>query len=201
MYRVFFKRLIDILAALIVLIILSPVLLILVVVLTIANNGKPFFFQERIGYKDKIFKVIKFKTMNDRRGKDGKLLPDHVRLTPAGKFVRSTSLDELPQLLNVLIGEMSLVGPRPLLVKYLPLYNDQQLIRHTVKPGISGWSQVNGRNTVSWQQRFEHDIFYVENLSLTLDLKILFKTVKKVVVREGIAADDNVTMPPFTGNN
>ncbi len=201
MYRNFFKRLIDFLAACIVLLIVFPFLIILIAVLFFANNGKPFFFQERVGYKNRIFKVVKFKTMNDRRGTDGKLLPDNIRLTKAGKFVRSTSMDELPQLLNVLIGQMSLVGPRPLLVKYLPLYNERQKRRHTVKPGITGWSQVNGRNTVTWQQRFEHDIFYVENLSLTLDIKILLQTIKKVVVREGIAADGAATMPPFTGNN
>jgi undecaprenyl phosphate N,N'-diacetylbacillosamine 1-phosphate transferase len=168
--------------------------------LYIANRGEPFFFQPRPGKNGKIFKVIKFKTMNDGKDANGNLLPDNERLTPIGSFVRKTSLDEIPQLLNVIKGEMSLIGPRPLLIQYLPLYNAHQARRHEVRPGITGWAQVNGRNSISWQQKFDYDVWYVDNVSFTLDLKILFLTLKKVFVQEGISADGHVTIEPFKGN-
>ncbi|MCD8194454.1 MAG: sugar transferase, partial [Tannerellaceae bacterium] len=160
-----------------------------------------FFLQKRPGKKGRIFKVIKFKTMTDAKDQEGNLLPDDKRITPLGKFIRSTSLDELPQLINVLKGDMSLIGPRPLLVQYLSLYNEQQKRRHEVKPGITGWAQVNGRNDISWQKKFELDVWYVDNISFLLDFKILFLTIKKVIVREGVTSATNVTMEPFTGNN
>jgi undecaprenyl phosphate N,N'-diacetylbacillosamine 1-phosphate transferase len=169
--------------------------------LTIANQGIPLFLQERPGKNNRIFKVIKFRTMNNRRDQDGILLSDQVRLTTVGKFVRSTSLDELPQLFNVLKGEMSLIGPRPLLVKYLPLYSETQSRRHEVRPGITGWAQVNGRNAIAWNQKFELDVWYVDNVSATLDFKILILTLKKVLIREGISSDTSATMEPFRGNN
>lgn len=200
MYKLFIKRCIDILVALIVLLIFSPILIVLYSLLFWVNNKKVFFTQERPGYNQKIFKVFKFKTMNDLKKVDGKLLPDHVRLTPVGKFVRSTSLDELPQLINVLKGDMSLIGPRPLLVKYLPLYSEKQQRRHEMRPGITGWAQVNGRNAISWTQKFEYDVWYVENVSFVLDMKILYLTLKKVIVREGISSDLSVTMEAFEGN-
>jgi lipopolysaccharide/colanic/teichoic acid biosynthesis glycosyltransferase len=165
------------------------------------NDGHVFFFQLRPGLNGKIFKVIKFKTMNDRRDSTGQLLPDADRLTALGKFIRKTSLDEIPQLLNVIKGDMSLVGPRPLLVEYLPLYNETQKRRHNVKPGITGWAQVNGRNAISWSQKFAYDIYYVDNVSLMMDIKILFLTVKKVFVSEGINSATSVTMEKFTGEN
>lgn len=201
MYRLFFKRCIDILVALIVLLIFTPIILILIVLLYHFNSGSVFFTQERPGLQKRIFKVLKFKTMNDNRDADGKLLPDNVRLTPIGKFVRSTSLDELPQLINVLKGDMSLIGPRPLLVKYLPLYSETQNRRHQMKPGITGWAQVNGRNAISWTQKFEYDVWYVDNSSFLLDMKILWLTLKKVIIREGISSNSSVTMEPFKGNN
>lgn len=201
MYKYFFKRVIDILVSLVVLAIFSPVLLILSVILYFSHNQKVFFTQERPGLQKRIFKVLKFKTMNDNRDADGKLLPDNVRLTPIGKFVRSTSLDELPQLINVLKGDMSLIGPRPLLVKYLPLYSETQNRRHQMKPGITGWAQVNGRNAISWTQKFEYDVWYVDNSSFLLDMKILWLTLKKVIIREGISSNSSVTMEPFKGNN
>lgn len=188
-------------AALLVFLLFLPFFFLLVFFLFIANNGKVFFTQQRPGKKEKIFRVIKFKTMNDKKDSDGKLLPDAKRLTVIGKIVRSLSLDELPQLINVLKGDMSLIGPRPLLPKYLPLYNEQQKRRHEVRPGITGWAQVNGRNAISWQQKFEYDVWYVDHLSFWLDLKIIFLTIKKVLVREGISAEDSATMKPFTGNN
>ena len=186
--------------ALIVLIIASPVLLIVILLLAIANGGKVWFLQPRPGLHGKIFRVIKFKTMTDAKDESGHLLPDSVRLTAIGKFVRSTSLDELPQLINVLKGDMSIVGPRPLLVEYLPLYNEVQRHRHDVKPGITGWAQVNGRNAISWQQKFEYDVWYVKHQSFALDLKILFLTVKKVFIAEGISSDSHATMEKFRGN-
>ncbi len=200
MYRNFFKRLIDFFAALIGLLVLSPVFLLVMLGLAIANNGKPFFFQRRPGRHHRIFRIIKFKTMNDRRDAQGELLPDADRLTPIGSFVRKTSLDEIPQLINVLKGDMSLIGPRPLLIQYLELYNDTQKRRHEVRPGITGWAQVNGRNAISWQRKFELDVWYVDNMSFAIDLKILFLTIKKVVVREGISADGQATAEAFKGN-
>ncbi|GJH40289.1 sugar transferase [Capnocytophaga sp. HP1101] len=164
-----------------------------------ANDGKPFFYQQRPGKGERIFKIIKFKTMNDRRDATGELLPDAERLTKIGAFVRKTSLDEIPQLLNVLKGDMLLIGPRPLLVKYLPLYNATQRRRHEVKPGITGWAQVNGRNAISWEKKFELDVWYVDHLSFVLDLKILLLTVKKVFIREGISQEGQTTMEEFRG--
>lgn len=201
MYRRFFKHLLDFGVALMGLIILSPILLLVMLLLTVVNRGKPFFTQERPGKNGKIFRVIKFKTMNDIYGAGGELLPDSERLTIMGRFVRSTSLDELPQLINVLKGDMALIGPRPLLVQYLPLYNETQRRRHEVRPGITGWAQVNGRNTISWSEKFELDVWYVDNRSFLLDLKIVFLTIKKVFKREGVSSDTSVTMEPFTGNN
>lgn len=201
MYKTFFKRLIDFIAALFGLIILSPVFLLVTIGLFFANQGRPFFFQLRPGKGGRIFKIVKFKTMNDRKDGNGELLPDADRLTSVGAFVRKTSLDEIPQLINVLKGDMSLIGPRPLLVQYLPLYNERQARRHEVRPGITGWAQVNGRNAISWDQKFEFDVWYVENISLSLDIKILFMTFKKVFVREGISQEGQATMEAFKGNN
>src|SRR5699024_8650024 len=182
-------RLIDFLAAFFGLLLLSPIFIVVMVALFVASQGKPFFFQERPGKDARIFKIIKFKSMNDKKDKNGNLLPDAERLTKIGSFVRKTSLDEIPQLINVLKGDMSLIGPRPLLVQYLALYNPKQKRRHEVRPGITGWAQVNGRNAISWQQKFEYDVYYVDHLSFLLDLKILFLTVKKVFVREGISQE------------
>jgi len=201
MYKNYIKRILDLILSLIGFIIISPIFVVVTVILFFANNGKPFFFQQRPGKNEKIFKVIKFKTMNDKRDKNGNLLPDAERMTKIGNFVRSTSLDEIPQLLNVIKGDMSLIGPRPLLIEYLPLYNETQKRRHEVRTGITGWAQVNGRNAISWQQKFEYDVWYVDNLSFWLDVKIIFLTIKKVFVREGISSKTNVTMENFTGNN
>ena len=202
MYRHFFKRLFDFVIALIGFIIISPLFLLLWIWLSIANKGGgAFFLQERPGKDEKIFKVIKFKTMNDRRDKNGNLLPDSERLTTIGRWIRSLSLDELPQLINVLKGDMALVGPRPLRIHYLPLYNENQRRRHKVRPGITGWAQVNGRNAISWQEKFEHDIWYVDHLSLSLDIKILLKTIEKVFKREGISQKGRDTVEPFNGYN
>ena len=201
MYKFFLKRTIDFLLSLLGFIIISPIFLLLWIWLSIANKGAgAFFFQERPGKDEKIFRVIKYKTMNDRKDASGNLLPDAQRLTKVGKFVRSTSLDEIPQLLNVIKGDMSLIGPRPLLVQYLPLYNEEQKRRHEVRPGITGWAQVNGRNAISWQQKFEYDVWYVDHVSLSLDLKIMFKTIQKVFKRDGINSDTSVTMEEFKGN-
>ncbi len=201
MYKHFFKRLIDFFLSFLGFIIISPIFLLLWIWLSIANRGAgAFFFQERPGKDERIFRVIKFKTMNEQRDTEGKLLPDSERLTRVGRFVRSTSLDEIPQLLNVIKGDMSLIGPRPLLVEYLPLYNEKQKRRHEVRPGITGWAQVNGRNAISWQQKFEYDVWYVDNVSLSLDLKILLKTIRKVFKREGISSDTSATMEAFNGN-
>ena len=200
MYRYFFKHLIDFTFALMGLIILSPVLGVLCLLLAIANNGKPFFFQARPGKNGRIFRIVKFKTMNDRRDASGNLLPDADRLTPVGRLVRKTSLDEIPQLINVLKGDMSLIGPRPLLVEYLPLYSPEQARRHEVRPGITGWAQVNGRNTISWQQKFACDVWYVDHLSFALDVKILFMTIAKVFKSEGISQEGQATMEKFEGN-
>jgi len=199
-YRDLFKPVIDFAAAFIAFVILSPVFLLVTIVLFIQNNGKPFFFQPRPGKNGKIFKVIKFKTMTDKKGPDGELLPDAERVTSVGNFVRKSSLDEIPQLLNVILGDMSLVGPRPLLIEYLPLYNEVQKRRHEVSPGITGWAQVNGRNAISWEQKFEYDVWYVKNISLALDIKILCKTVAKVFKSEGISAEGHVSMEKFKGS-
>ena len=200
MYKIYSKRILDFLLSIIGFILLSPIFILVTVLLFITNNGKPFFFQDRPGKNEKIFKVIKFKTMTDERGRDGELLPDKKRLTTIGSFVRKTSLDEIPQLLNVIKGDMSLVGPRPLLVQYLPLYNKKQKRRHEVKPGITGWAQVNGRNTVGWQKKFEYDVWYVDHLTFLLDIKIIFMTIFKVFKSEGISADGQATMEEFKGN-
>lgn len=200
MYRHFFKRLIDFFASLIGFILLSPVFFIITILLIFANNGKPFFFQTRPGKNERLFKVIKYKTMNDKKDAEGNLLSDAERLTKVGKFVRKTSLDEIPQLLNVIKGDMSLVGPRPLLVEYLTLYNSGQKKRHQVRPGITGWAQVNGRNAISWKNKFELDVWYVEHLSFLLDLKILWMTIAKVFKSEGINSATSMTMEKFTGN-
>ena len=202
MYKHFFKHIIDFTLSLIGFIIISPVFIIVWIWLTIANKGAgALFFQERPGKGEKIFKVIKFKTMTDERDALGNLLPDADRLTKVGNFVRSTSLDEIPQLINVIKGDMSLIGPRPLLVQYLPLYDDTQRRRHEVRPGITGWAQVNGRNAISWTQKFEYDVWYVDNISLSLDVKILVRTIMKVFKREGISSDTSSTMEAFKGNS
>ena len=202
MYKSYLKRIIDIIIVLCVLLMIWPILLLITIWLHIANNGGgAFFLQLRPGKNGKLFKVIKFKTMTDEKDADGNLLPDEVRLTKAGKFVRSTSIDELPQLINVLKGDMSIIGPRPLLPQYIPLYSPEQARRHEVRPGITGWAQCNGRNAISWTQKFELDVWYVDNCTLWLDIKIVFLTFKKVLSREGISSDTSVTMEPFTGNN
>ncbi|MGH1433678.1 MAG: sugar transferase [Lewinella sp.] len=201
MYASFFKRLLDLSVAFFALLVLLPILVLLVLLLYISNKGGVFFFQNRPGRNGEIFRVIKFKTMNDEKDEHGNLLPGKDRITSIGRIVRSYSLDEIPQLFNVLKGDMSLVGPRPLLVQYLPLYNKDQTRRHEVKPGITGLAQVKGRNTLSWARKFRYDVFYVDHISFCLDLKILWLTFLKVIVREGINADANSTMPTFTGKN
>jgi undecaprenyl phosphate N,N'-diacetylbacillosamine 1-phosphate transferase len=199
MYRLFLKRIIDIAISFSISIVFFPIFLIVLIALFIANQGKPFFIQKRPGKNCMIFSIIKFKTMNNRKDAYGKLLPDADRLTRVGKFVRKTSLDEIPQLINVLKGDMSLIGPRPLLTGYVHLYNDFQNRRHEVRPGITGWAQVNGRNAISWDEKFAYDVWYVDNYSFWVDLKILFLTFKKVIIREGINAADTATMEPFQG--
>ena len=199
MYSHFVKRILDFLMAIIGFIILLPLFICITILLFIANNGKPFFIQKRPGKDCKVFQIVKFKTMNDKKDKDGKLLHDSLRLTKVGKFVRRTSLDEIPQLLNVIKGEMSIIGPRPLLTDYVHLYNAYQNRRHEVKPGITGWAQVNGRNAISWDKKFELDVYYVSNISFLLDVKILFLTVKKVLKSEGISAENEATIEPFEG--
>jgi len=201
MYQKIFKPLIDFVLAFAALLVLSPLLIFVAIALALANGGSPFFFQLRPGKNKNIFKIIKFKTMSDAKDDQGSLLPDAERLTAIGKFVRKTSIDEIPQLLNVIKGDMSLIGPRPLLSQYLPLYSERQNKRHLVKPGITGWAQVNGRNAISWNQKFEYDYWYVENLSFALDVKIIFKTIQKVVVSEGINAENMATTEPFNGSN
>jgi lipopolysaccharide/colanic/teichoic acid biosynthesis glycosyltransferase len=200
MYKLYFKFIIDFVIALILLIALSPVIIITIIGLFIFNRGKPFFFQTRPGKNGKLFKIIKFKTMNDKKDSLGNLLSDEQRLTKIGSFVRKTSIDEIPQLFNVLKGEMSLIGPRPLLPEYLPLYNELQNRRHEVKPGITGWAQVNGRNSISWQQKFEYDEWYVDKISFLLDIKIVVMTVKKIAIKEGINSANSATINPFNGN-
>lgn len=202
MYKYFFKRLIDFLIAIMALSILFIPLAIITLWLYSANKGAgAFFFQERPGKDGKIFKIVKFKTMTDERDADGNLLPDSIRLTKVGKIVRSTSIDELPQFWNVLVGDMSLIGPRPLLVQYLPLYNKEQARRHEVRPGISGWAQCHGRNSLSWSDKFALDVWYVDHCTLMTDIKVIFITIKKVLVRDGISQEGNATMEPFNGNN
>ncbi len=201
MYKHFLKRVLDFFIALFGLIVAGPIIVFVIIFLTFSNQGDVFFVQKRPGKNEKIFKIFKFKTMNDKKDENGNLLPDELRLTPIGKFIRKTSLDELPQLLNVLKGEMSLIGPRPLLVSYLPLYSTMQKKRHLVRPGITGWAQVNGRNAISWDKKFEYDVWYVENLSFWLDLKIIFLTVQKVIKSDGISSDSSATMEVFTGNS
>jgi len=202
MYKHFFKRFFDFLIALIALLLIGWVLIIIAIWLHFANKGAgAFFFQERPGKDAKIFKVIKFKTMTDERDADGNLLPDEVRLTKVGKFVRSTSIDELPQLINVLKGDMALIGPRPLRVHYLPLYSKEQARRHEVRPGISGWAQCHGRNAISWTEKFKLDVWYVDHLSLWVDIKIIFITIKNVLLRKDISSQTSATMEAFNGHN
>ncbi len=199
MYIHFFKRILDFVLALVGILLLLPIFIFVFIFLAISNNGKPFFFQTRPGKNEKTFKIVKFRTMNDKKDVEGNLLPDAERLTAVGRFVRKTSLDEIPQLLNVLKGDMSIIGPRPLLVSYIPLYNSEQKKRHNVKPGITGWAQVNGRNAISWEEKFRYDVWYVENVSLILDIKIIFKTIKKVLVSDGITSQTSATVEYFEG--
>jgi undecaprenyl phosphate N,N'-diacetylbacillosamine 1-phosphate transferase len=199
MYKLFLKTLIDLVLAFVFLLAISPVFLIVLISLLIAYRGNPFFCQKRPGRNEKIFKIVKFKSMNDAKDADGKLLPDKDRLTRIGAFVRKTSLDEIPQLINVLKGDMSLVGPRPLRVEYLPLYSSSQMRRHAVKPGITGWAQINGRNALDWETKLEYDVWYVDNRSILLDIRILWLTVKKVVKRDGISDAQGEFVKPFEG--
>ena len=200
MYKIFFKPLLDFVLSFLGLIISSPIFLIVFIALLFANRGKVFFLQNRPGKNEEIFKIIKFRTMNDNRDAHGNLLPDEERLTSIGKLVRKTSLDEIPQLINVLLGNMSLIGPRPLLPEYLPLYNDFQKKRHLIKPGITGWAQINGRNAVDWEKKFMFDVWYVENMSFLLDLQIMFLTLKKVLKLEGVNREGEATNIAFKGN-
>jgi Sugar transferases involved in lipopolysaccharide synthesis len=201
MYKNLIKRMIDFLIAFTGLIFLSPVFAVVLVILYIQNDGKPFFFQTRPGLNEKLFRIIKFKTMTDKKDSQGNLLPDSDRLTKVGSFVRQTSLDEIPQLINVLKGDMSIIGPRPLLPQYLPLYNESQKRRHEVRPGITGWAQVNGRNAISWAKKFELDVWYIDHLSFALDCEIIFLTFKKVFKKEGINKEGQATTEVFNGNN
>jgi len=200
LYNKYFKRILDLVCSIAGLIILSPVLLLIIVLLFLFNRGNVFFLQSRPGKDEKLFNVIKFKTLDDKKDSSGQLLPDKDRLTFLGNIIRRTSIDEIPQLINVLKGDMSLIGPRPLLVEYLPLYNEKQRMRHTVRPGITGWAQVNGRNLVSWPERFKLDVWYVNNLSFLLDLKIIYLTILNIITAKGISAKDSVTMKKFEGN-
>jgi len=200
MYSRYFKRMFDLMAAIVLIFALFPLFIVITLMLWFVNDGKPFFTQERPGKLAKIFSVIKFRTMNDKRDSTGKLLADEIRLTKIGKFIRKTSLDEIPQLLNVIKGDMSLVGPRPLLPEYLPLYNQLQNRRHEVKPGITGWAQVNGRNAIGWNQKFELDVWYVDNISLKLDFVILLKTTLKVIRGSDVQQDGKATVEYFKGN-
>ncbi|QLG46685.1 sugar transferase [Costertonia aggregata] len=201
MYTLIIKRIFDIVLASVGLIILSPIFIAITIVLFILNRGKPFFFQKRPGKNEKIFNIIKFKSMNDKTDSDGKLLPYADRITNFGHFIRNYSLDEIPQLINIIKGDMSLVGPRPLLPKYLSLYNDFQRQRHQLKPGVTGWAQVNGRNTITWDEKFKLDIWYVQNITFLLDCRIIFLTIKKVFLKEDINSSKTVNMEPFNGNN
>jgi undecaprenyl phosphate N,N'-diacetylbacillosamine 1-phosphate transferase len=200
MYKFFFKRFFDVAIALIALVLFSPVFFLVFLLLLSSNQGNPFFFQKRPGLNGTIFKVIKFKTMNEKRDAHGSLLPDAKRLTKLGIFLRKTSFDEGPQVLNILKGDMSIIGPRPLLPEYLPLYNKTQKKRHNVKPGITGWAQINGRNAISWKKKFEYDVWYVENRSFLLDVKIFFKTFLKVLKSEGVNTKEQATTTKFNGN-
>ena len=202
MYKHFFKRIIDFSISLLVLLLISPLLLMVTLWLHFANKGAgAFFFQERPGKDGKLFRVIKYKTMTDERDAQGQLLPDEQRLTPVGRFVRSTSIDELPQLINVLLGDMSLIGPRPLLPQYLPLYTPEQARRHEVRPGISGWAQCHGRNAISWTKKFEYDVWYVDHVSLLTDLRVIAYTIRAVLKRDGISKEGQATMEVFNGHN
>jgi bacterial sugar transferase len=201
-YKNYLKRVFDFSIALFAIVIASPLMITVAVWLHFANKGAGvFFLQERPGRYGKMFKVVKYKTMTDEKDSNGNLLPDEERLTPIGKFIRSTSIDELPQLINVLKGDMALIGPRPLLVKYLPLYSKKQARRHEVRPGISGWAQCHGRNAISWTQKLEYDVWYVDNISLWTDIRIIWKTIISVVQRDGISAENNVTIDDFNGYN
>jgi undecaprenyl phosphate N,N'-diacetylbacillosamine 1-phosphate transferase len=200
MYKRYFKRIIDFFISIIGLLVLSPLLLVVSIFLFFANSGNPFFFQNRPGKDGVVFKIVKFKTMNDKKDKDGNLCSDEIRLTKIGSFIRKTSIDELPQLINVAKGDMSLIGPRPLLTHYLQLYSDYQNRRHEVKPGITGWAQVNGRNAISWNEKFDFDVWYVENCSFILDFRIVILTIKKVFMSEGISASGSMTTDKFKGN-
>lgn len=201
MYTKYFKRIIDFILSLIALIVLSPVFVVLMILGAVFMRGNPFFTQPRPGKNERIFKLIKFRTMDNRKDADGNLLPDEVRLNRYGKFLRSTSLDELPEMINILVGDMAVVGPRPLLVQYLPLYNDVQRRRHEVLPGLTGWAQVNGRNSISWLEKFEFDVEYVERISFLFDIKIILLTVKSVFLHEGISSGTSETMEDFDGTN
>ena len=202
MYNRFFKRVLDIIFSILGLIFVCPVLILSIVLLWLSNSGKNVFFtQYRPGKNEKLFKILKLKTMTDKRDENGNLLPDATRITKIGKFVRSASIDELPQLINILKGEMSFVGPRPLLIEYLDLYTDEQRRRHKVRPGLTGWTQVNGRNTISWSLKFQYDLWYVENISFLTDLKIVFKTIGKVLRMKDVNSDTGKTMPKFDGRN
>lgn len=201
MYTFFLKRLFDFVVAFVAITTLLPFILIISIFLLFANKGKPFFLQARPGKNEKIFKIIKFKSMNDKKDDNGELLPFDQRITTVGSFIRKYSLDEIPQLFNVLKGDMSLIGPRPLLIKYLPLYNEQQKKRHDVRPGITGWAQINGRNTISWNEKFKLDIWYIENMSFKVDIQIFFGTIKKVLFKKDINSSKNLNMPTFTGDN
>ncbi|SEQ46213.1 Sugar transferase involved in LPS biosynthesis (colanic, teichoic acid) [Hyunsoonleella jejuensis] len=200
MYKNFLKRILDFLASLIALIILSPLIICLIIILTVVNNGKPFFFQRRPGKNSKIFTIIKFKTMKDPKKNESELLNQEQRITKVGGFIRKTSLDELLQLVNVLKGDMSIIGPRPLLIEYLPLYNEEQARRHLVRPGITGWAQVNGRTALSWESRFAHDVWYVDNLSFRNDIMILMKTVQKIFNRKAMSSIENASFSGWEGN-
>jgi lipopolysaccharide/colanic/teichoic acid biosynthesis glycosyltransferase len=201
LYRHVIKAPLDIFVAIVILIVVSPIFLLIALLLIVAQGGNPFFTQPRIGYRERIFRVIKFRTMNNERGPGGELLSDKERLTPVGTFVRKTSLDEIPQLLNIAIGQMSFVGPRPLLLEYLPLYSAEQRHRHDVMPGITGWAQVNGRNSIAWRDKFAYDIWYVNHQGFWLDLRIIFITVGKVLKAEGISGQGVATAEKFNGNN
>lgn len=200
-YKKYLKRLFDIAAAVVLLTITSPLLLLVALFLSVQNRGSAFFYQKRPGYREESFNIVKFKTMTDETDDDGNLLPDTERITRLGQWVRKLSLDELPQLINVLKGDMSMIGPRPLLFKYIPLYSEEQKRRHDVKPGITGWAQVNGRNSISWQRKFELDLYYVENISVLLDFKIFWLTILKIVKRDGVNQSEEKTMAPFDGTN
>lgn len=198
-YSKYIKRALDFIISLLALTVLSPLLLVLTLVGAVKMRGNPFFVQERPGRNGRVFRLIKFRSMTNKK-KNGELLPDEERLTGYGRFLRRTSLDELPELLNILVGHMSIVGPRPLLVKYLPLYNEHQARRHEVRPGLTGWAQVNGRNSITWEQKFDYDVWYVDHVSFALDVRIVMMTVRSVLKREGISGDNNATMAEFTGS-